>query len=386
MKKRLRILQTNSHRGGWGGQPNRILMKSIELTKRGHFVIIAVPSGSTLSQRAKEQSLPVYDDLAFDRKFKPYEKIEEILKIKNLIETEDIDIVHTHGSQDTWICAVAGRLAKNKPVIIRTRHNIFPIATHFFNRYLYRRIIDRVIAVSDGVTEIFEKNGLLPPQEIKIIPSSVDLDRFSPDDVEARETIRREFNIKENETLIGMVGRFAREKGHRVLLDAAQKIIENRKDVKFILAGEGPLEEELKNEVKEKGIADYVIFAGFRKDIPQFLSALDIFTLTPTAGESLGTAILEAFAMKKPVVAADLGGVHTSVRDGTTGFLFQPGNSEELAIKLSRLIEDKTLRVKFGEAGRRMIEEEFTKEKMAEATEEVYFEEFDKKLKRESAK
>lgn len=378
MKKKLRILHTNSHRGGWGGQPNRILIKSEELTQRGHFVIIAVPRDSTLSQRAKAKSLPVYDDLSFYRKFRPLEKIDEVLKIKNLIESEDIDIVHTHGSQDTWIGAAAAVFSKNKPVVIRTRHNIFPVADHFFNRYLYRKMINRVIAVSDGVTEIFRANGILPPDEIKIIPSSVDLQRFS-EKTARREEVRKEFNIAEDEILIGMVGRFAREKGHSALLDAAKKIIIKRPDVKFILAGEGPIEERLKVESNEKELGNSVIFAGFRTDIPRFLSALDIFTLTPVAGESLGTAILEAFAMKKPVVASDLGGIHTSVREGKTGLLFQPGNSDELCSKLFQLIENKELREKFGNAGRKMIEEEFTKERMAEVTEEVYYEEIEKK-------
>ncbi len=380
MKKNLRILHTNNHRGGWGGQPNRILIKSEELTKRGHFVIIAVPRGSTLSERAKAKSLPVYDDLEFYRKFRPFEKYDEVLKIRNLIEREKIDIVHTHGSQDTWIGAVAAAFSKNNPLVIRTRHNIFPVADHFFNRYLYRKMINRVIAVSDGVTEIFRENAILPPEDIVIIPSSVDLERFS-EKAARRNEIRQEFGVLENEILVGMVGRFAKEKGHSVILEGAKRILAERKDVRFVLAGEGPLEEKLKADAKKMGLEKAVIFAGFRTDIPQFLSALDIFTLTPTAGESLGTAILEAFAMRKPVVAADLGGIHTSVRDGKTGLLFTPGDSDELCSKLLRLIENQELREKFANSGRKMIEEEFTKERMTEATEKVYYEEIEKREK-----
>ena len=83
--------------------------------------------------------------------------------------------------------------------------------------------------------------------------------------------------------------------------------------------------------------------------------------------------------MKKPVVSSDLGGINTSVRHGKTGFLFEPGDSDELAKRLIELIEDSSLRKRFGEAGRKMIEEEFTKERMVALTEELYFEELEKK-------
>jgi len=375
--RKLRILQTNNHRGGWGGQPNRILIKSKGLIDRGHFVIIAAPRNSTLVQRAKVKGVPTYDDLEFSRKFSLFNKINEVRKIRNLIEVNEIDIVHTHGSQDTWIAATAAIFSHRKPVVIRTRHNTFPISAHFFNRLLYRKMIDRVIAVSSGVVKIFEENKLVPYNSIKIISSSVEMERFLSVDNGAE--IRKEFGIGMDTLLIGMVGRFAREKGHEVLLSAAKAVVSKRPDAKFILAGEGPEEENIKKKAIQMNIGKSVVFAGFRTDIPKFLAALDIFVLTPVAGESLGTAILEAFAMKKPVVASDLGGINTSVRHGKTGFLFKPGDSEELAEKLVELIEDSSLRKRFGEAGRKMIEEEFTKERMVALTEELYFEELEKR-------
>jgi len=375
--RNLRILQTNNHRGGWGGQPNRILMKSEGLIDRGHFVIIAAPRNSTLVQRAKAKGIPTYNDLEFSRKFSLLNKIDEVLKVRNLIEVNEIDIVHTHGSQDTWIAATAAIFSHRKPVVIRTRHNIFPISTHLFNRLLYRKMIDRVIAVSNGVVKIFEENKLVPYNSIKIIPSSVEIEKFSA--MENGTEIREEFSIGMDTPLIGMVGRFAREKGHEVLLSAAKAVISKRPDAKFILAGEGPEEENIKKKAIQMNITNSVIFAGFRTDIPKFLAALDIFVLTPVAGESLGTAILEAFAMKKPVVSSNLGGINTSVRHGKTGFLFEPGDSDELAKRLIELIEDSSLRKRFGEAGRKMIEEEFTKERMVALTEELYFEELEKK-------
>lgn len=378
--RKLRILQTNNHRGGWGGQPNRILMKSEGLSGRGHFVIIVAPRNSTLVQRAKAKGLPAYDDIEFSRKFSLLNKVVEVIKVKNLIDRNEIEIVHTHGSQDTWIAAIAAFLSHRKPVVIRTRHNIFPISTNIFNRLLYRKMIDRVIAVSDGVVKIFEENRLIPYKSIKVIPSSVDIEKFSG--VENSTELRKEFGIKRDCLLIGTVGRFAREKGHEVLLSAVKAVVSKNPDAKFILAGEGPEEENIKRKAIQMSITGSVIFAGFRTDIPRFLAALDIFTLTPVAGESLGTAILEAFAMKKPVVASDLGGINTSVRHGKTGFLFKPGDSKELAKKLIELIEDSSLRKKFGEAGRKMIEEEFTKERMVALTEELYFEELEKREKK----
>jgi glycosyltransferase involved in cell wall biosynthesis len=119
------------------------------------------------------------------------------------------------------------------------------------------------------------------------------------------------------------------------------------------------------------GINDNVVFTGFRKDIPKILGALDIF-VTPTLSEALGTAILEAMAAGKPVVATYAGSNPESVIDGVTGILVPPKDPESLAKAIFELMESPEKSRMMGEMGKQRAKEYFSIEKMVHEYEEFY--------------
>jgi len=369
-----RVLHTNMHKGGWGGQPNRILTVARGLRKRGHYVVIAAPKGATLIKRAREEEIPVFDDLRLPKKFNPVTYVREVARLRRLIKREKINVVHTHGSQDTWAAAVAAWLVRPRPLVVRTRHNIFPVKNHLFNRVLYRRLIDGVIVVSDAVTQVFRQTGVLGEKvdQVVTIHSVVDaLNRFNPEKVD-HSGVREELRIPPDAPVVVKVARLAREKGHVYFLDAARGILEEVPDAFFLALGEGPLRGFLENYARKLGIKDRVKFLGLRKDVPRILKTSHVFLFTPIAGESLGTAALEALAMEVPVVAFDVGGIKASVRHGETGFLVKPEDVGSLVGHAVTLLKDQELRRRMGRAGRQWMLEAFSENSLVEGNLEFY--------------
>ena len=369
MNQPLRILHPNFHRG-WGGQANRILTLSRKLAAWGHYVVIAAPAGSQLAQRAKAAGIAVFEECRFRRGFHPVIFCRDILALRGLIRREKIDIIHTHGAQDTWVGVMAAKLAGVPIKIVRTRHNIFPVARSLVNRLLYGRWLDWLIVISLGVKEVYIRAGLMDPQSITVIYSAIDLERFRPSlDGSA---LRAELKIGADTPLVGMVGRLEPEKGYPYFLEAARRVKEKLPSARFVIAGQGSLENSLKEQARELGLFEALTFLGFRPDVPAILAALDVFVLSSLA-EGLGTSALEALATAKPVVASSVGGLPESVRHEETGLLVPPKDVEALAEGILRLLNNKAWAQELGQAGRRLMEAEFNEETLAKKTLEVYY-------------
>ncbi|MEQ8820215.1 MAG: glycosyltransferase family 4 protein [Sumerlaeia bacterium] len=367
-EKPLRIFHINMHHK-WGGQPNRILTTALGLRARGHHVCVSGPKGAMLVERAGAQGLAAFDDLELHRGFRPASMWRDIKALEAHFRAEKYDVIDTHGSQDTWASAFALRrlAAGERPAFVRTRHNIFPVAKHPLNRWLYRQI-DHVVTISPQVIPLME--GLLPAEAFTAIYSAPDPKRFDVGD--CRAAVREELDVAADAEIVGVVARLAPEKGHRVLLDAAPAILEARPQVRFIFVGTGRSRPAIEEQAAALGIADRVILTGFREDVPRLLQAFDLFVLPPISGESLGTSILEAFLMERPVVATDVGGVRESVRDGETGRLVPAENPAALAEAILDQLSHPNRAKDWARAGKALVEAEFTPEMIGRKTEDVY--------------
>ncbi len=363
------------HKGGWGGQPNRILVVSKELISRGHHVVISAPKGATLIARARKEGIETFDGVRFPKKFNPLTFVKEILAIRGVMDLHKIDVVHTHGSQDTWVSALAAKLFGNRALpVVRTRHNTFPVKNHIANRFLYRVLIDRVVVVSRAVTELFKETGVLGSKVDRCITihSVVDAKgRFNPQLVEAAK-IRKELEIPENAFVLMKTARLAREKGHSYALEVMREIGKTLSNVHLILAGEGPLRKELEDEADRLSLGNRIHFLGLRGDVPGLLKESEIFLFTPVAGESLGTSALEALAMEVPVVAFWMGGIDASVKDGETGYLVKVGDVSSAANRCLMLLTNPRGSKLIGKMGRRRMLRHFSPSSLAEGNLRVY--------------
>jgi len=363
--EKINILHTNflPH---WVGESSSIITVCKLLKEKNFNVFLASPPNSTVSVKAKELGINLIP-VNFSRGFRPQYDVPDIADLVKFIKNTPIDILHTHGSKDSWLTAPIMRFLKPKVKIVRTRHNIFPVSRHPLNRWLYCTVTDHLVVVSNYIQENFLADNFVSSENITVISDGIDLEKFSPSG--KKEELREKFSIKKDALLVGMVGGFVKHKGHKILLKAFTEVAK-KKNVELILAGDGDdnLIDLLKAEAEEKKIKVY--FAGFQKDVPSIMEMLDLFAM-PSLQEGLGLVAREAMAMGLPVVASNVGGIPDSVRDNETGLLVSP-NSDELAEGMLKILDNPELARDMGKKGREHAQRNFSQEAMLSKTIELY--------------
>jgi glycosyltransferase involved in cell wall biosynthesis len=171
--------------------------------------------------------------------------------------------------------------------------------------------------------------------------------------------------------VLGIVAQLIPRKGHALLLDCLAAIAPQWPQVRLIIFGRGPQEEALRKQVTTLGLAQQVVFAGFRDDLPRWLGALDLL-VHPASMEGLGISLLQAAAAGVPVLACRAGGIPEAVADGVTGLLVAANDAPALTAALLRLLQDPALRQHLGTAGPAWIAQEFTAPLMAAGNRAVY--------------
>jgi glycosyltransferase involved in cell wall biosynthesis len=190
-----------------------------------------------------------------------------------------------------------------------------------------------------------------------VIPLGIDLDRF------ARGT-----RVLDG-PLVGNVARLAEQKGHRDLIAAAPQVLEGHPDIRFVVAGEGELRDEL--EALAAPLGDRFSFLGPRDDVPDVLASLDVFAF-PSRFEGLCLAVIEAQAAGVPVVATPVGGIRETVREGETGWLVPLHDVDALAERISWCLEHPDEARAVAQEGQRRVREQFSVERMVEETLALY--------------
>lgn len=355
----LTILHSESSLG-WGGQENRTLHECVGLKKLGVRVMVLCKPGSLLAERARAAGLEVRTHPMTSNR-----DISAIRYCMGLIKSASIDVVNTHSGDDSFICAIAGRLSGRRPVIVRTRHLALPITS----KITYSRFPHRVVTVSEHVRRYLVEEKGIPGERVVAVPTGIDLERFDPSSTP--DTLRDELGLSRDALVAGTVAILRRKKGHHVLLAAIPEILREVPGAVFVFAGDGPQRQNIEDKIKELGIGSSVKLLGLRTDVPAVLKALDLFVL-PTLQEALGTSFLEAAAMRKPTVGTRVGGVPEAVKDGVTGLLVEPDDAKGLASAVVKLLKDPELRRSMGEAGREMVERDFSTERMVERMLELY--------------
>jgi len=215
----------------------------------------------------------------------------------------------------------------------------------------------------------------IPSGRISVIYPPLDLDAFR---LERDSTVMRStFGVSPSSRCFGVLGMLLPWKGHTVFLEAAKRVLETVPDTLAFVIGAAPprgkpYEQELRALAQNLGIADRVIFTGFRPDVPEVLQLLDVVAHTSIAPEPFGRVIVEAMAMKRPVIATGPGGPTEIIDDGRTGFLVAPGDVEALADRLITLLTNPSLAEKIAEAGCSEVRKRFSAETHSRRVQQVY--------------
>lgn len=175
--------------------------------------------------------------------------------------------------------------------------------SHILGKILYSDYVDVRIAPSDLAAEYTFGKKSLKNGKVNILHNAIDLDIYKFDS-EKRKQIREEFGVREDEILLGHIGRFAEQKNHRFLIKAFAEVNKKYSGYKLMLVGKGELEEEIADMCSQLGVRKQVIFTGVRSDIPALLSAMDVFVF-PSLYEGMPNTVIEAQATGLPCLVAD---------------------------------------------------------------------------------
>jgi glycosyltransferase involved in cell wall biosynthesis len=219
-----------------------------------------------------------------------------------------------------------------------------------------------VIAVSDSVREDLRRRFGLSGELVRVIASGVETAPL-PDLPSPLEPGRI--------PVIGTAGRLEALKGFPWFLGAARQVLDVRSDVEFLVAGAGPEEANLRRVARELAIADKVTFVPYVLNFTDSLAATDIFVL-PSLQQGLGTIMLEAMALGRPVIATGVGGIASVIRHGETGLIVPPQSSGALARRILELLEQPTRARALGTLARELVCEKYSLETMVDKTLQVY--------------
>jgi glycosyltransferase involved in cell wall biosynthesis len=290
-----------------------------------------------------------------------------------LLRRGHFDIVHVHSFRTELGATILGRVLGGAPRVVRTAHNVdeFYVSPRYGAlSQLSAKGLDRVVAISDAVSDYLRDEAGLPGDKIVRIHYGIDPSPYRP---EAPPPSRRQTSDPAARPTLGVLARLAPQKGHRVLFQALPEIVKAVPDVRVRIVGheEQSTVDELRAYADQLGVADRVEFDGFCADVAGLLADLDVMVL-PSLWEGFGLVLLEAMAAGRPVVASAVGPIPEIVVGGVTGLLVPPGDPKSLAEAVIPVLADSDLAAALGRAGRARVEAEFGLDTMVARTEALY--------------
>ncbi len=356
----------------FGGGERGFSQLSTGLNRERFKTYLAAHPDSKLEKMVKQENIPFFP-IEMDRRVN-FKTIAQLLRI---ISQNRINIVHSMGARADFFAGMAVRKLPETSLVCTVampvggfdigfiRKIIYKIADHFSSRY-----VTQFIAVSKAIKEQLVRRCNIHSGRITVVYNGVELDQYNQN-MNASEKIRYSLGITDDYPIIGAIGRLVYQKGYSHFLRAAKQVYEEKKYVRFVIVGHGPEEDNLKSMAKSLGISHVCTFAGLRRDIPELLSAFDVFVLSSVL-EGLPRIVIEAMAMGRPIVATDIDGVREELEDGITGLLVPPENSDALAESIIDLLVDKDKSSQMGINARREAEEKFGVDLMLKNVENVY--------------
>ena len=361
MNKKLTILHTEAS-DGWGGQEIRIFNEMLGMMGRGHRVMLAAPRHAKIYQRSKEAGVETFDVPMGRSSF-----ASSVLQIAWLILKENVSIVNTHSSRDSWTGSIAGRSTCTR--VVRSRHISSDLGRNMFTRFVYRNLNDAIITTGEFIKDQIVNDLGVDGAKVHPIPTGVDISRFGRAD---GSTLRVELGLSPGVPVLGIAAVMRGWKGHEFLLKAMPGVLNVFPDARLVVAGDGPGRWLVEHFMKELGIEDMVILLGHRDDVENVIAAFDVSILPSYASEGIPQFVLQSMASGKPVIGTTVGGIPEVVSDGVTGLLVPPKDPDAIADAAIKLLSDADMRKRMGDAGRTAVLERHTMDAMLDAVERLY--------------
>lgn len=333
------------------------------LLERGGTPLVIVPAQGTFTELLARERIATHE-LDLGR----LARADAPLRLARLLVRERVDLLHTHtmlaGNVHARLAGLLARVPVVSHIHIEDAFRPQP-AVRLVQQLLDNataRLCARVIAVSDGTRDALLRQGY-PAAKTTTIRNGIDAEAVAAVAGDG-EGARRSLGVAATAPLIGEIARLCDVKGQLELIRAVARLSDRLPKLRLVLVGDdlesaGAYRVRLEKEARDLGVADRVIFAGYRRDVPAVLASLDVLAL-PSHAEGLPIVVLEAMAVGTPVVATAVGGTPELVEDGVTGVLVPPGDPERLADALGALLGSPGRRGSMGVAARERVRTRFS--------------------------
>ena len=288
-------------------------------------------------------------------------------KVKKLIKDFKPDIVHTHASKAGALGRIAAHQLGVKAIVHTFHGHVFhsyfgTLKTQFYKnieRFLAKKS-SRIIAISEiQKKELSVDHQICPEEKISVIPLGFDLSKFKENQAEKRKRFRNEWKVSEDEIAIGIIGRLVPIKNHHFFIDVIKSVAQKtNQKLRFFIIGDGDLKDSIMSYVQEKDlsysnskeIVELITFTSWIKEVDVANAGLDIICLC-SKNEGTPVSLIEAQSSLKPIVSTRVGGIDNVVIENKTALLSEVGDLKSYSNNLLKLIEDKSSRNKFSNAG-----------------------------------
>lgn len=314
------------------------------LIESGHNALIISEGGRLAKEAEKENIICITLPVASKSPFVIY---RNIAKITQIIKEYQVDIIHARSRAPAWSAFYAAQ--KMGVRFVTTYHGLYG-ETNFLKK-IYNSVMikgDAIIAVSDFIENALKKRypELNEGDKITTIYRGINLDHYAPEHVTRQriEQLIKKWELTDDmRQVILLPGRITRIKGHLLLIDAIEKLIQNRNDFICICPGDvqsGKEEyaQEINRRLQKKGLQHYMRLPGACLDMAAAYAVSNIVVAPSTKPESFGRIPIEAQVMGKPIICPDHGGFKETVVNNKTGFLFEPNNATEFATALETVL------------------------------------------------
>lgn len=277
------------------------------------------------------------------RNISPMKDLLAFLKIRRIIKQEKPSIVHTHTSKAGFLGRLAALSAGIRNIVHTPHGHVFygyfnPVVS--FLIVILERFVSvftkKLIALTEGEMRESISYGVGNYKKWTIIPSPVEVPNKIYNTQEGKKTLT-----------VGTVARLEPVKGVRYLIDAIPFVLNEFKNVNFMIVGDGTQRKSLELRARKLGINGYVTFTGLVSDVMEYISRMDIY-VQPSLNEGMGKSIVQAGYLSKPIIATSVQGIKSVIKHGYSGLLVSPKNPEELAKAILLLLKDENLRTSLG--------------------------------------
>jgi glycosyltransferase involved in cell wall biosynthesis len=344
-------------------------------SRRFKAVVICLKNRGELANELEEAGIEVIClDANRHRLFKYFNWV----RLAKIIHTQRPAVIHTHNTAAFIDAAMAYSIAPGCGFIHTDHNRNFPDSLRYmFAERLASYLSYRIIAVSEENKENLIRYEKISRRKIEIINNGIDQEKFNLTiDVDAA---KNNLGVADFDFLIGTVAVLRQEKGLNFFIKAIPMVLEKHPNTGFVIIGDGPLRDELEKIADNVGVRNNLVFLGSRTDVPELLQLFDIFVL-PSLWEGLPMSLLEAMAAGKCILASNVGGIPSAIRNGIDGLLIPAQSENKIADNLIKLRENTALRNQYAQSARLRFKENYTVEGMVEKYQKLYLEAFERKF------